>query len=620
VNRSTSPRVLAGPRRPLVLPPAPPVERSWAVAPLASALVFLLGAFVLTSAFDPSLSSAAQSIRFWLGLTVSVGAAAVLGLRRGAVAREQLLALASLGALLYLPYLLRSPDHAIFSDDLYHQQSLRLIAESGHTDLPVTRFPIPGQFPGLELATLWLHDTTGIGLDTLTRILPLAVHVTIPLLVFATVGAIGLSDRTAFLAAALYMGNKAFFFFHSAYSYETLGVLLFLGAWALVAACGRDRVATRGYVPLILIVLAGSTVTHHMSAVMTSVSFLVLAVAAALTHRRAAWDSVLLAAASIVLLNDWLFLHATKASEYLSAAFTARIGALIDTLKNEGQGTRKLFTQETLWLPERYLGYVYPLLVLALCGAGVALVLRRRRLGPLMAALLVFGPLAWALTAPVVITGASELVYRAWPYLFLGVAVFGAVALRALGRIARIPPWARGGATVLALVVVIAGGIVVGDNPGGRFPQQRPETAAGPESVTADVISAARWLKRTEGRHNRFAGDNGSELVFATYGDQEPVGSGNWLPFIARTPSKMAVQLRQLRAPYLVVDRRIGRLPSRYGYYFGQEEQFSDRAASRQPFPRSQLAKLDRVRTLSRIYDNGNITIYGPVKRAPTAG
>ena len=35
-----------------------------------------------------------------------------------------------------------------------------------------------------------------------------------------------------------------------------------------------------------------------------------------------------------------------------------------------------------------------------------------------------------------------------------------------------------------------------------------------------------------------------------------------------------------------------------------------------QPFPAAQLQVLDRVASRSRIYDNGEITIYGPVGTA----
>src|SRR5688572_23133668 len=197
---------------------------------LACALAFLLGAGVLAAAFDPNLSRGEQSVLFWSGLAVNLTATVTAGLRRGARETQRVVALAGFGALLYLPYLLRSPEHAIFGEELTQGRSARLLAESGHT---------PADFPGLEFVTLWLHDTTGVGLDSLARVVPLAVHTTAPLLVFGIATAIGLSGRTGFLAALLFLANPATFFLHSAMIPETLGILLFLAAWALVAAAAR---------------------------------------------------------------------------------------------------------------------------------------------------------------------------------------------------------------------------------------------------------------------------------------------------------------------------------------------------------------------------------------------
>jgi hypothetical protein len=598
-----------------------PVARSTRL--LFGVVVFVVAVAFLATAFDPNLTPHWQAAMFWLGIAAGVAAATAVGLHRDAGDPERLLALAALGAMLWLPYLLRSPDHPLFSDDLYHQQSLRLIAASGHTELPVTRFPIPGQFPGLELATLWLQDVTGLSLETLSRVVPLVVHVTVPLLVFGIAASIGLNHRTSFLAALVYMGNKAFFFFHSAYSYETLGILFFLAAWAAVAVATREAGGARTHLVPITVLLAGAAVTHHMSALVTGLSFLLLAVVTVVLNRRAAVDAFLLAGIAIVLLNDWLFLHATTASEYLSAAFTARIDALLVTIRQEGQGTRELFGQQKLWLPERMVGYVYPLVVLMLCAGAVLLLWRRRRRyrpGPIMVTLFICGPLLWACTAPAIVTGGSELAYRSWPFLFLGVAIFAALALRSLAESRRIPVGPRYGAVIALVAAVIAGGIVVGDNEAGRFPRRTPLTAAGPESITADSIAAARWLGRTVGRNHRFVADNGSELVFATYGDQRTIGWGNWLPFMAKTPADAARRLRDLRASYVVVDRRISLLPPRYGYYFGQEELFARGVTYKQPFPARRLRTFDRVRTRSRIYDNGTIAVYGPVKRATVRG
>jgi hypothetical protein len=296
----------------------------------------------------------------------------------------------------------------------------------------------------------------------------------------------------------------------------------------------------------------------------------------------------------------------------------ARLSTIVKAITNEGSGTRKLFAQSTLPASERMLGYVSTLTVLALCVLGVHAVwrLRRRRpVGPLTYAFVVFGPLLWILSTPLIPTAGSELVYRSWPFLFLGVGVFGAIALRRVER--RIghggPVLARG--VVIAIVaLVIAGGVVIGDNEAGRFPRPA-ETAAGPETVTGDSIAAAQWFDRRAGRYNPFVADNGSQLVFATFGFQQAVTYGNWLPFVAPTTPKIADRLHDLGVKYVVIDRRVTRLPPRYGYYFGQEELYSAGLAfSGRVFPRRLLDRFDDVPTLDRIYDNGNIVIYGPTK------
>jgi hypothetical protein len=80
----------------------------------------------------------------------------------------------------------------------------------------------------------------------------------------------------------------------------------------------------------------------------------------------------------------------------------------------------------------------------------------------------------------------------------------------------------------------------------------------------------------------------------------------------------MARQLERLGASYVAIDRRISLLPPRFGYYFGPEElAASNRSLYGQPFPFEQLRKLDSVRTLSLIYDNGTTAVYGPGTLAP---
>jgi hypothetical protein len=578
---------------------------------LASAVAFLVGASVLATAFDPNLSRSAQSLLFWSGLAVSLTATVSVGLRHSARESHRVGALAGFGVLLYLPYVLRSPDHAIFGEELNHDRSVRLLAESGHT---------PADFPGLDFVTLWLHDTTGIGLDPLARIVPLVVHASAPLLVFGIATAIGLSGRTGFLAALIFLANPASFFLHSAFIPETLGILLFLAAWALVVACACDEHDTAAYVPGIVACLAGIVVVDHLSALMMVVGFVVLAMVTLAMRHRAVGQAFTLAAVSIVLLNGWLLLRATNAVERVTAVFAGRVDELVDNVRQQAGTRGEIFGTQMLPLSERLVGYVYPAALGLLCLAGM-FVLRRRwqalAPGPLFVALLIVGPGLWIASVPAAVGRGSVVASGAWPFLFLGVALCAGIGIRVLDSLHVVPRIARRAGLVAIVGVVMAGGIVVGDNVGGRFPRPAPGTAAGPESVTDEPIDAARWLLQTTGRDHPLVGDLGSELVFSAFGEQRPVSGHDLLPFVAKRPGQIEYELERLGAPYVVIDRRISVLPARFGYYFGPEElSGSNISSSGRPFPLAQLNKLNRVRTLSLIYDNGTTAIYGPAALA----
>ena len=120
-------------------------------------------------------------------------------------------------------------------------------------------------------------------------------------------------------------------------------------------------------------------------------------------------------------------------------------------------------------------------------------------------------------------------------------ALVAGIGARLLDGLSSVPASVRRAAVVGVVGVVMAGGIVVGDNPGGRFPRPAPASAAGPESVTDAPIAAARWLLQTRGRDHPLVGDLGSELVFGTFGEQRPVPGHTALPFISAHRSRSSV-------------------------------------------------------------------------------
>lgn len=284
-------------------------------------------------------------------------------------------------------------------------------------------------------------------------------------------------------------------------------------------------------------------------------------------------------------------------------------------------GSRALFHGSPLPQAERLIDFLYVPILVSLGLVGVALILRRigvRHAPAFSLALAPCGPLAWFISIPAVLTPASELAYRAWPFLFFGLALYIAVALLMLVGWLSSRTWGRQiawPAAAVLVAVLLFGSVGIGDNQAGRFPVTSATQAAGPEVITLDMTTAARWLEATGGRYNRIAGDGTTQSVFAAVGFQSASTWGFWTPFFATTPSEVEQYMQGEGVKYLAVDRRITQLPPRYGFYFSDAElylpeaQLNGRLPS-DPLPSETLDKFDRTPSLARIYDNGNIQIF----------
>jgi hypothetical protein len=581
----------------------------------AASAVFVTGLGLVVWDYALRLPHPANYTWFWVGIGLCLLGVLAVGLWSRARSWEHTLALAACGAALYLPYVLRSPTRLIFNDALYHDQIAQLIAERGHTDVPVTLYPIPGDFPGLELATLGLTAVSGLPIDAAERLLTLLTHVTVPLLAYLIARGLGLGARVSFIAAMVYIANTGYYFFHSVFSYESLGIVFVLALWALVVRRAR-RVASRD-LALVVPVLGAATVTHHISSYMLACGLVIAWLVQRLLPRDPRDTIDVVALCSVLCPLAWLVLQGERTATYLHTSIASRLGGVLRTVRGEHAPRQLFYPQSPLPVVERIVDFLYAPLLLALALGGLYLIVHHggwRRVPPAHLSLAVFGPLAWLATTPIVLTPSAEAAYRSWPFLFVGMAVYGAVALSSVAaRLgARMRPM---GPVVVAAVlgVLLAGGISLGDNQAGRFPMAYPLKAAGPEAITADLVSAARWLERTAGRYHMIVGDSSSQVTFATYGYQRARSWGSWTPFVERQPDAVTRYLRETNTEYVVIDRRISRLLSRYRTYFGQAEIYGARRQHYRydrPFPAVLLAKFERVDALSRIYDNGDIQIF----------
>lgn len=609
-----------------------------AAFPLTLALV-LCAAGVAALAWDYALLPAdlARYALYWFGLALAYCGVVIFGTVSQPRAPRQLFALAVFGAVTWLPYFLRSPQHLLFSDDLFHLDILTRLAEQGHTGLPVTLFSLPGAFPGLEDATLALMAWTGLSSDVAIRVMTLLIHMLIPMLAYLAVRGVGLGRRGSFIAALIYAANTSYFFFHSVFSYESLGIVLFLSVWALVALYGgwprrnlrswRARGQARRQAPVpvaevkkrsdpglrslptVAVPLLGAiAVTHHLSSYLLLISLAVGWLCAVVVQARAARGIGYVLIASTLLTGAWFVLTADTLVQYLYSTIADRVQGIIEAI--EQSQPRLLFANSDVPIIERLTSFAYPPLIGLLCIGGLVLYWRRGRQRLSWLPLAIVGPIGWIATTPAVITHSGELAYRSWPFLFVGVAIFASTALvyvaMRLSHRVRIP---RQVMEFGVVALLLAGGFIIGDNQAGRFPTTHPATAAGPGNQTDDVVAAATWLRATAGENHLVATNTGSAVTFATTGRERIVRWQPWIAFVTPDPADIAPYMFANGVEYVVVDRQITQLPPRYGGYFGNPAIPADLDPG-VPFPAALLARFDAVPELERIYDNGRILIY----------
>ncbi len=607
--------------------------RGWRPPVYAISLaLFFLGLGVLAHAYLVEANSPAAYGWFWTGLGLSASGAIIAGMAPTSTTAQRLTMLALLGGALYLPTFLRSPAYPIFADELYHYQALTLMRQQGLREVDLTFFTVPRDYPGLALLGLHVVSIPGLPSEWAVRFVPLLVHLAMPLLACAALATLGVPERLAFLGGLLYMANRSFFFFHSVFSYETLGTLLFL-ALALLSLNLLRKDAPRAW-PfhlLLLPVIAALSITHHFSSLISLAWLLGCAVVTwALRHdQRRLFGALALVA--VIFSLSWLVFQSDRGIQYVVLTIINRTAAFFNGMQTalslpasapggEALRLRPLFAHSPLPPAERLFAYLYPALIAALMLTGLARAARffRARRGQDLTpyagvvVLGIFGPLLWLLSTPLVLTVNQDAAYRSWPFLFLGVALYAIIALYGVdARVhrARLPQQLTAFCIAAPLLI---GGIVLGDNQAGRFHTYQIFAASGPEAITDDLVAAARWLEAQYGPRHRVAGDRAGQVAFGTFGNQMTRIWGVGHLYYYENPGGAIWFLNEHTIDFVSVDRRVSRYLPRYTTYFGDADPFSVQRPTR-PVPVERLEKFDRIPHLQRIYDNGDIILYRKV-------
>src|SRR6185437_1935384 len=280
------------PRPDLVLPqldgmtrPQPAVEaypggRHYVVAAVAFAICVLGGMAALVHSYliaQTTLSNQAEFAWFWAGMILLVLPLAVVITRRTTPPAVRTALLTLYGGVSYAPKLLRNPASPLYHDEFAHWRATFNILSTGKLFQPDPIIQVIARYPGLHATTAALVHATGLTIWQAATLLLVILHVSLVLGIATLAQSLGLSSRTASVAAVLYGLNSSFLYFDTQFAYESMAITLVV--WALVAYVravraqpGRGRAA---WSTLTVVLGAGTVITHHLSMI-TLVSMMLL--------------------------------------------------------------------------------------------------------------------------------------------------------------------------------------------------------------------------------------------------------------------------------------------------------------------------------------------------------
>jgi hypothetical protein len=570
-------------------------------------LALAMGAGLMVVALADSMArdgtDGAQAV-FWLGL-LAIFVPAVGHAWRGPPRVEAVVAVVMLGVSLYLVKVLHSPLEFTFHDEFSTLRTTLDIERFGSLFEPNPLIEVHPVYPGLELVSSALSSLTGLSAFAAGLVVIGVMRVALMAALFLVFEAVA-STRVAALGTVLYASNPNFVFFDSQWAYESFALPL---ALVVVALAAQGRRSTWLAVPVVLALC----VSHPLTSIAVIAFLAVWAGVDTWTARHSGgrqrselWILAATGAAGLVL---WVVFVARGLGGYLGPVLGDAGNSFVDLLLGQA-GSKRLFGGAGVAdtpIGERLLGYAAVLLALAAVGFGVRLVWHR--LTPL-AATLALTALVYPLSLPLRLTEAgTEISNRASEFVFVGVAVLGALALTEYGRGRRSAVLAVPAVAAVALV----GGVIIGTAPWSRLPGEY-EVVADESSVEPEGMAAASWARRELGPGNRIFTDRVNGLMMGSIGLQEPqVGEvdGRPLPKLLTAPlldddARFIVSAD--RIGYLVADRRIATAPPAVGFYFTRHEPGAYR--HKRPIELDALVKWDLVCPVGRVFDSGHLIVY----------
>lgn len=514
-----------------------------------------------------------------------------------------------LGFILVLPSTLRSPEFSIFVDEIIHLQTARLIFETGTLDINNSLLEISKSYPGIELVAVSLSNMTKLSIFYSGKIIVILLHSLILLSIFLTFRKL-MDENFAYLGSLVYATNTRFSFFHSIFSYETLGILIVILIIYLFVKHANSLAMSDKV--LIVILIIALTVTHHFSSYML-ILFLCIYTLIEIKNRNFLLRLTVLF--GLVILSWIVYIAISTTINYYGNIFIDKVkDVIVYTISEDSSGTRKILVQP-IPIYERVMAIMYfPLVGLLsliglyyygkkgyLLGGYDSLMKGSLMKNSLIKVLMIYGPILFFVIVPFIFTRSYDF-YRPFAFLFIGISFVSTITL--LGFYKYKP-------LIMALyIALIVGGTSIGIGPTARTPDYSANFASEMSTVTKDVYAGADWFEQNFGRYNKVLGDRTIIFVYGGYAIQK-IGQSSWRVFYPETMDKNVTSLIDWASDFIIVDKRITELFPTIGYYFGIEERTTNKPYGVTiPLPKENIDKFNNDLKIYRIYDNGNIITY----------
>ncbi len=549
---------------------------------------------------------------YWAGeLMLFLAPVVLLCLRRPVTDVEAGGAAVLLAVTTYLVKVCYSPTRLLFPDELEHWRTAETILGSQHLFGANPALPISPVYPGLESATVAMASTTGLSVTTSGLVLVGVAHLLTCVALYKLLRQIGVPGRFAGLGVCVYGTGPHFQFFDAMYVYQAIALpflVLTLVATAHLLAAGPVRQAW--YWGAAAVVFGGVVVVSHPVTTYAMLVILgaVMVSGAVLRRREVVRRTGAVLLVLLVWTAAWMAVVAPGTLSYFGPVADELGDGVLKLL-----GLRRAAPSSGLAIPQsggtwdHFFSYAAVVLTLcALAWAGQRL-WRRGLLGTWSVALALCGlGYVFILAVRVLAPDGAELWGRAMTYVLLAACFLVALAARDLlgsvrhGR-------TRQMVTVASASVLFVGGIAAGWPPAWERLPHSYLVDGYESSVSSQGLAVSAWARRYLGPDNRFGTDAGNYGLIGTVGWQDPVRNvaelyytPTWTAGDGRLVAKTYVQ-------YLLVDRRLSQQLPAGGSYFPVDPEADEHHT---PIPLKDLTKFDKVRDISRVYDNGDIVVY----------